>query len=66
MAYQHTNKKGTDYFLHYQDVILRGSGKKQRIYFFRREVTKNALDALPEGFTVAENTKTGLPTLRRK
>lgn len=66
MAYKHINKKGTDYFLHFQDVVLRGSGKNQRIYFFRREIKKNALDTIPEGFTIAENKKTGLPTLRRK
>ncbi len=66
MAYKHTNKKGANYFLHYQDVVLRGSKKNQRIYFFRKEIKQNALEAIPEGFAIAENKKTGLPTLKRK
>lgn len=66
MAFTHTNKKGTKYYLHSQQVILRGSGRNQTIYFFRKEVKKNSLDELPNDFKVVENTKTGLPTLKRK
>lgn len=66
MAYKHTNKKGTDYFLHSQQVKLRGSGKNQTIYFFSKNVRNGSMDDLPAGFMVVENQKTGLPTLKRK
>lgn len=64
MAYQHTNAKGQTYYLHTKEVRLR-SGRIQRIYYFAREVRPEAIDQLPEGFIVAENKRTGLPTLKR-
>lgn len=66
MAYEHKNAKGTNYYLHKKDVILRGSGKKQTIYFFARDIRAEAMDKLPDGFKVVENKRTGLPTLKRK
>lgn len=66
MAYKHTNQKGTDYYLHKREVQLRGSGKKQTIYFFARDVRDGALDDIPAGYTVVENPRTGLPILKRK
>ncbi len=65
MAYSHKNKKGQTYFLHKTEVTLRGSGKKQTIYFFARDVRKNSLDQVPTGYKVVENKKTGLPVLKR-
>jgi hypothetical protein len=35
-GYQHTNSKGITYYLHKQDVQLRG-GKTQTIYFFAKK-----------------------------
>ena len=64
MAYQYTNAKGQAYYLHSKDVKLR-SGQVQRIYYFAKDVRPEAIDQIPEGFTVAENKKTGLPTLKR-
>lgn len=64
MAYQHTNAKGQVYYLHTKNVLLR-SGRKQQIYYFAKDVRPEAIDEIPEGFIVAENTKTGLPTLKR-
>ncbi len=64
MAYQHTNSKGQQYFLHQRDVTLKG-GRVQRIYFFAREVKDGAIDALPEGYVVVENARTGLPILKK-
>jgi hypothetical protein len=65
MAYAHTNSKGLTYYLHSKDVVLRG-GRNQTIYFFAKEVKdEGALDALPEGFMVMENSRTGLPMLKR-
>lgn len=65
MAYKHTNKKGTDYFLHSKDVKLRGSGKLQTIYFFSKTTREGALEDVPTGFMVIESQKTGLPVLKR-
>ncbi len=62
--YQHTNSKGQTYILHGRDVTLKG-GRQQRIYFFAREAKEGAIDALPEGYMVVENTRTGLPILKK-
>lgn len=66
MAYAHTNSKGQTYYLHSRDVTLRGSGKKQTIYFFARKEAAGALDEVPSGFMVIESQRTGLPVLKRK
>ena len=65
MAYEFKNKKGVSYYLHSKDVILKG-GRKQRIYFFARDVRPGALDAVPEGYKVIETPRTGMPILKKK
>jgi len=47
-----------------RDVTLKG-GRVQRIYFFGREVKDGAIDALPDGYIVVENPRTGLPILKK-
>ncbi len=64
MAYQHTNSKGQTYNLHMKDVTLKG-GRQQRIYFFARDVRDGAIDELPDGYKVVENSRTGLPILKK-
>ncbi|AKM78842.1 MAG: hypothetical protein UX85_C0004G0147 [Candidatus Beckwithbacteria bacterium GW2011_GWB1_47_15] len=64
MAYSYKNSKGVTYYLHYKDVTLRG-GKKQRIYFFARDVRSGALDDLPSGYEVMETKRTGMPVLKK-
>ncbi len=64
MAFSHVNSKGQTYYLHQRDVTLKG-GRVQRIYFFAREVKDGAIDALPEGYIVVENPRTGLPILKK-
>jgi len=54
MAYAHTNSKGTTYYLH----------SKGKMFFFSKEVKEGALDAVPEGYHVAEM-KTGLLVLKK-
>ncbi len=54
MAYGHTNSKGTTYYLH----------AKGKMFFFSKEVKEGALDAVPEGYHVAEM-KTGLLVLKK-
>ncbi len=64
MAFQHTNSKGQTYNLHMKDVTLKG-GRQQRIYFFARDVRPGAMDELPDGYKVIENSRTGLPILKK-
>lgn len=64
MAHSETNSKGQTYFLHGKMVTLRG-GRKQQIYYFSRKEKADALDALPTGYEVMENKRTGLPMLRK-
>ena len=65
-AYSTTNSKGTTYYLHTKEVVLRGN-RKQRIYYFAKQVTpETALDSLPKGYQVVENKKTGLPMLKKQ
>jgi hypothetical protein len=65
MAYSTTNSKGQTYYLHSKEVTLKG-GRLQRIYYFAKaEKPEDALDALPAGYEVSENTRTGLPMLKK-
>ncbi len=66
MAYSVKSKKsGKTYYLHSKEVKLAGD-RKQRIYYFAGEEKSNVLDALPDGYEVMENKRTGLPMLRKK
>jgi hypothetical protein len=66
MAYSVKSKKsGKTYYLHSKEVKLKGD-RKQRIYYFAGTQTKDAMNALPAGYEVTENKRTGLPMLRKK
>jgi len=54
MAYEHTNSKGQKYWLH----------QKGRLFFFSKN-SEGSID-LPEGLTVIENQRTGLPMVKKK
>ena len=65
MAYSVKSKKsGKTYFLHGRDQLLKG-GHRQTIYFFAAQEKDGAMEAVPKGYQVAENVKTGLPLLRK-
>ncbi len=64
MTFEQVNSKGQTYYLHEREVTLKG-GRLQTIYFFAKEVKDGAIDALPEGYLVIENTRTGLPILKK-
>ncbi len=64
MSFSHVNSKGQTYFLHGRDVTLKG-GRIQRIYFFGKEAKEGAIDAVPEGYIIIENSRTGLPILKK-
>ena len=65
MAYSVQSKKsGRTYYLHSRDQSLRG-GHVQTIYFFGSQPKAGAIDAMPNGYRVAENPNTGLPFLKK-
>ncbi len=66
MAYSVISKKSNKpYYLHTRETPLQ-NGKVRRLFFFAGQVREGALDALPEGYEVFENERTGLPMLRGK
>ena len=66
MAYAVQSKKsGKTFYLHSKEVTLKG-GRQQRIFYFAGTVKDGALDALPDGYMVSENSRTGLPLLKKK
>ena len=65
MAYSVQSKKsGKTYFLHARNQVLKG-GQTVTLYFFAGEAKDGAIDALPAGYEVSENTSTGLPLLKK-
>ena len=65
MAYSTVSKKsGKTYFLHSKVVTLKG-GQKQTIYYFAGAAGQGAVNALPTGYQVVENERTGLPLLKK-
>lgn len=65
MAFSTQSKKsGKTYYLHHRKVTLRG-GREQTIYFFAQDVRDGSLDSVPAGYEVMENSRTGLPMLRK-
>lgn len=60
-----SQKSGKTYFLHSRNQKLKG-GQQVMLYYFAGEPGEAAMEALPEGYEVSENTKTGLPLLKKK
>ncbi len=60
-----SKKSGKTYFLHERRQKLKG-GQEVMLYFFAGQPGDGAIDALPNGYEVSENTKTGLPLLKKK
>jgi hypothetical protein len=60
-----SQKSGKTYFLHARLQELRG-GQKVTLYYFSGTAGPDAIDALPEGYEISENTRTGLPLLKKK
>lgn len=59
-----SKKSGKTYYLHSKVVTLKG-GQRQTIYYFAGDAKINAIDALPSGYIVVENERTGLPLLKK-
>lgn len=65
MAYSVKSKKsGKTYYLHSKEVKLAG-GRLQKIFYFAGEAGAGSLSALPAGYEVIENARTGLPMLKK-
>jgi hypothetical protein len=60
-----SKKSGKTYFLHHRLQKLRG-GQEVTLYYFAGAAGAGALDALPSGYEVSENERTGLPLLKKK
>jgi len=54
MGYSHVNSKGVKYWLH----------SRGKLFFFSKK-DEDSID-LPEGYDVIENSKTGLPMIKKK
>jgi hypothetical protein len=66
MPYSVVSKKsGKTYILHSRNQQLKG-GQHVVLYYFAGEAGPGAMEALPEGYEVSENSKTGLPLLKKK
>ena len=66
MAYSVISKKsGKTYHLHERRQKLKG-GQEVTLYYFAGQPGEGAIDNLPVGYEVSENTKTGLPLLKKK
>lgn len=66
MAFTVVSKKsGKTYHLHARKQKLKG-GQEVTLFYFGGEAKDGAIDALPAGYEVIENAKTGLPMLRKK
>ena len=59
-----SKKSGKTYFLHERKQALKG-GQQVTLYYFGAEAKEGAIDALPAGYEVSENMKTGLPLLKK-
>lgn len=65
MPYSIVSKKSKKtYYLHSKVVTLKG-GQKQTIYYFAGAPGAGAINALPAGYQVVENERTGLPLLKK-
>jgi hypothetical protein len=65
MSYSVASKKsGKTYFLHERRQKLKG-GQEVTLYFFAGQPGEGAIDAMPNGYIVSENERTGLPLLKK-
>jgi hypothetical protein len=65
MSYSVVSKKsGKTYFLHARLQELKG-GRTVTLYYFAGVAGEAAIDALPAGYIVSENERTGLPLLKK-
>jgi len=65
MAFSVQSKKsGKTYFLHRRLQKLKGD-REVTLYYFAGAAGVDAIDALPAGYVISENERTGLPLLKK-
>lgn len=65
MSFSVVSKKSKKtYYLHSRNQKLR-SGKMVTLYYFAGVPGEGAMDAMPAGYVVSENERTGLPLLKK-
>lgn len=65
MAFSVLSKKSSKtYYLHIRETP-RADGKVTKLFYFSGSA-EGAADVCPEGYTVVENERTGLPFLKKK
>jgi hypothetical protein len=60
-----SKKSGKTYILHSRNQKLKG-GQEVMLYYFAGAAGDGAMEGLPAGYEVSENSKTGLPLLKKK
>lgn len=60
-----STKSQKTYFLHEGRQEIKG-GQQVMLYYFAAQAGPGAIDILPDGYEVSENSKTGLPLLKKK
>lgn len=60
-----SKKSGKTYYLHSRLQELKG-GQKVTLYYFAGAPGAGAMDAMPAGYEISENERTGLPLLKKK
>lgn len=66
VAYSIQSKKnGRTYYLHTREQVV-GSHKFQLYYFASKIMEDEALKAVPDGYEVLENERTGLPAVKKR
>jgi len=60
-----SKKNGEVWYLHAKIITMKGQ-KPRCIYYFGRTITKEfAIDAVPTGFEISHNMRTGMPLLKK-
>jgi hypothetical protein len=59
-----SKKSGKTFYLHGRDQKLKG-GQTVKLYYFGGEAKADAIDAVPAGYEISENARTGLPFLKK-
>ena len=59
-----SQKSGKTYYLHARLQKLKG-GQEVTLYYFAGQPGEGVIDALPVGYQISENAKTGLPLLKK-
>ena len=63
--YSYVDSRNIIWYLHMLVITLRGSGKEQKIYYFKKTIAKNVIHQVPDGYKVVETKRMGMPLLKK-